>query len=287
MSLGSIFLPPERRLKSDIHKLHRELIEEDIRNGIVNPDRALHDLTQRLGRLYNTAPDDPKIFSTTIHSRNGVCKSTSTVAERIPNGQNQNVTFPPLTATILSSTHTHGGKYEVTNTFNPYQPAIQATVSHSEFNMNTPKLWPNPQSYDCYASSKFQENEKYFTSSPLVSDRPCSKSHTLLPPSIRVSKTSALQQTLYECGKLKRGNILKETELDDKAENALQHHRNTLRTHIRWLDDEKDLIFPTGNRSETFNHSSDRSVSSISTLSGTGKAINSNKPRIPCITSLL
>ena len=63
MSFGTLFIPPERRLNSNLGELQKRMIDEDIRSNIHPPDPILQQLSQRVGRRYATGSDDPKVLS--------------------------------------------------------------------------------------------------------------------------------------------------------------------------------------------------------------------------------
>jgi hypothetical protein len=260
MSFGAQFLPRERRLQPDVHQLYHDLVENDIRSSLKPTDEHLHHLVQNLGRLYNTAPDHPTIVAITNgrkrNNRQSIFnerKNHTKKDEMIVQHRNNIITkesYPSLTSTLSTSSHIHGGKYNVSGVDNSYETPIMAKVSQSEFNCDTPKMWPEKTNY-CFNSSLYQHhqwttdnNAAKNPKAPLMSDRPCSKSISIHATSNSSSSAiSALQRTLLECGRLRHADDFANTKVGDETCRAINYHRNKLKNHIKWLN--ADASCPT------------------------------------------
>lgn len=62
MSFGAVFLPQESRPKANLHKLHREIVEQEIRASIKPPNKDLDRVAQQISRRFSTGASDPRVL---------------------------------------------------------------------------------------------------------------------------------------------------------------------------------------------------------------------------------
>lgn len=280
MSFGSQFLPTERRLCPNIYKLHHDLLEKEIRSGIAPPDEVLQSYSQKLGRLYNTAPDHPIILARVQKKqpleRNRL-QSKSTLTDDNIGNNNVNVKniqgkekFPTLTSTLITSNQLRGGKYDVSGVDDSYCDPIIATVSQSSYNVCTPKTWPEKTTYPSNSILHHQNKQRdgsLRSTSSLISDRPCRNSQVYTTS----SSMSALQRTLHECGRLQFGNEFIGTKVSNDIGKATKNYQRKLRNHLKWLETPSaDTTVDIKCKSREKSTPTDSSISSNSCLSISG-----------------
>lgn len=260
MSFGTLFLPPEERLKNNLAKLYVEVVEDNIRQRIRRPDPALQKATRNLGRLFSTSTDDPEVIARAKYGSfvPSEAHSTGTLPTVLSHPQALPRRPKPtqsITQVISSLKHSQEPRSDC------YVPPVVAAPSASAYNTYTPKLWA-------------LQSPQGSVPQPTAQKCPSTQSHSLVsstPP----SQLSSLQSTLVECGRLSLARERDEQRKDQALEVALQKHKKAMVSHVNWMQGSvsKESWHLTQDRSPPHRprpraeSSSNQSVHSMSTIS--------------------